>query len=87
MEYETPASLESGDLGVDRTTTFRVPPTSEVSMNNNEKDANVASEKVQSHPEDTISQKLEDLESTQAISNMLSDLTMGANTRGVALER
>ena len=87
LEYETPASLESGDLGVDRTTTFRVPPTSEVSMNNNEKDANVASEKVQSHPEDTISQKLEDLESTQAISNMLSDLTMGANTRGVALER
>jgi len=96
-EAETPASLETGDLGIDRTTTFRVPP-NEVKIDDLDKEvdaefdtirepASHGSSESENEDDAQISRKLEDLETTQAITSMLSDLTVGAETRGFALER
>jgi len=97
-EAETPASLETGDLGVDRATTFRV-PANEVDLDDLDKEVDAEFDTIREQPppcessesenedDDPISRKLEDLETTQAITNMLSDLAVGAETRGTALER
>jgi len=97
-DFETAASLETGDLGVDRATTFRVPPSNEVNVKDLDKEVDAELETIkepmqhessESEAEDDaeIPRKLEDLETTQAISNMLSDLTVGADTKDLALER
>lgn len=97
-DSETPASLETGDLGVDRSTTFRVPPSNEIKMDDLDKEVDaefdtirepVQHESSESETEDDaqIPRKLEDLETTQAITSMLSDLAVGADTRGFASER
>jgi len=97
-DSETAASLETGDLGVDRATTFRVPPSDKVDIDDLDKEVDsefdtirepVQHESSESENEDEaqIPRKLEDLETTQAITSMLSDLTVGADTKGFALER
>merc|ERR1712168_1048935 len=81
-DVETAASLETGDLGVDRATTFRVPPSNEVNVKDLDKEVDAELETIkepmqhessESEAEDDaeIPRKLEDLETTQAISNML----------------
>merc|ERR1712083_90041 len=95
-DVETAASLETGDLGVDRATTFRVPPSTEVNVDDLDKEVDAELETIkepmqhessESESEDEIPRKLEDLDTTQAISSMLSDLTVGADTKAIALGR
>jgi len=97
-DFETAASLETGDLGVDRATTFRVPPSNEVDIEDLDKEVDAEfdtirepiqqeSSKSEAEKDDQVTRKLEDLETTQAITSLLSDLTVGAETKGLALGR
>ena len=95
-DFETAASLETGDLGVDRATTFRVPPHTGVNIDDLDKEVDAELETIkepmqhessESESEDEIPRKLEDLDTTQAISSMLSELTVGADTKDIALGR
>ena len=62
-EEETSESLESGDLGIDRSTTFRVKKKEETEELEEEKDSN------------SVLRKLEDLESL-AVTSRLSELSL-----------
>merc|ERR1719367_1059440 len=93
-EEETVESLQTGDLGVDRTTTFRVqkeqPPLDmELDALADEFSEPLPNEEDESEEEETssVSRKLADLgvsEEEDGVSNMLSELTQGSRSHEMA---